>query len=88
MLPMNKLVQDVAEFIKADGHVETSAQGSKWSRRDKIVLFANELSGKYSEHVSVELVSSLIVTYTDALDKEKDDETMDRGRVERVRIKA
>lgn len=74
MLPMNKLVEDIAVFVKDReeevmgtpvGHEDVQKQ------RDEVVLFANDLSEKYAEHVSVELVDTLIVSYQDSLNKEE-----------------
>ncbi len=73
MLPMNKLVEDVAEFIREREQGEVAAAETEEMLRDRIVLFANDLSEKYKEHVSVELVDSLMVSYQDSFDKTKDD---------------
>ncbi len=73
MLPMNKLVEDVAIFMEQRESGEAAAAATEKTLRDEVVLFANELSEKYKEHVSVELVDALIVSYQDSLDKEKDD---------------
>lgn len=75
MLPMNLIMEDIAEFVKRReeevmgtpvGHEDVQKQ------RDEIVLFANELSEKYEELVSVELVDTLMVSYQDSVDTSKD----------------
>jgi hypothetical protein len=89
MLPMNKLMDDIAEFIKEReekvlgtpvGHEDVQRQ------RDEVVLFANEMSDKYEEHVSVELVDTLMVSYQDSLDKEND-ERRENGTTEKNPVK-
>lgn len=76
MLPMNKLMEDVAKFVKERekrvmgtpvGHEDVQKQ------RDEVVLFANEMSDKYEEHVSVELIDTLMTSYQDSINKDKDD---------------
>lgn len=74
MLPMNKLVEDVAVFMEEREKEKGVVVKTEETLRGEVVLFANELSEKHGEHVSVELVDSLIVTYNDAIDKEKDDQ--------------
>lgn len=78
MLPMNKLVEDVAEFMRERreavmgtpvGHEDVQTQ------RDEIVLFANDMSDKYEELVSVELVDTLIMTYEDSVNDNKNGTT-------------
>lgn len=73
MLPMNKLVEDVRAFMIEREKEKGVVVKTEETLRNEVVLFANQLSEKHSEHVSVELVDSLIVTYNDAMDKVKDD---------------
>lgn len=76
MLPMNKLVEDVAEFItqrEEEGLGNPVTGEDVRVQRDNVVLFANDMSDKYKELVSVELVDTLIVSYMDSVDKLKDD---------------
>ncbi len=73
MLPMNKLVEDVAAFMEARAKEAGVVVKTDETLRNEEVLFANELSEKYHEHVSVELVDSFIISYNDSLDKEKDE---------------
>lgn len=62
------------------GHEDVQKQ------RDEVVLFANEMSDKYEEHVSVELVDTLMVSYQDSLDKEND-ERKEKGTTEKNPVK-
>jgi hypothetical protein len=76
MLPMNKIVEDIAEFVKnREAEVMGTPVGHEdvQEQRDEVVLFANELSEKYEELVSVELIDTLMVSYQDSMDKLKDD---------------
>lgn len=70
---MNKLVEDVAEFIKQRKRGEVAAAETEKIFSDKVVLFADDLSKKYKEHVSVKLVVALMTSYQDSIDKKKDD---------------
>ncbi len=73
MLPMNKLVEDIAIFMEEREKEKGVVVKTEETLRSEVVLFANDLSEKYKEHVSVELVDSLIVSYCDSLDKVKDE---------------
>ena len=69
MLPMNKLYEDVADFIRDrdeadEGNVVTGMDIRV--QRDDVVLFAHDLSEKYEELVSVELVDTLTNAYYDS----------------------
>jgi hypothetical protein len=78
MLPMNKLVEEVAEFItqrEEEGLGNPVTGEDVRVQRDNVVLFANDMSDKYKELVSVELVDTLIVSYMDSLDKKKDEDS-------------
>jgi hypothetical protein len=72
MLPMNKIMEDVSKFIEhrdkneEEDHPFDTAKHAK-ERKDSVVLFANEMSGKYEELVSVELVTALMTSYKDSI---------------------
>ncbi len=85
MLPMNKLMEDVIGFVKNREAEVMGAPAcsedvlkqmairlfctSGTVAREQVVLFANEMSDKYEEHVSVELVDTLVTSYQDSVDK-------------------
>ncbi len=71
MLPMNKVCEDIKKFVS--NMDESHPVGSDgWTReREKVVLFANELSEKYGEHVDIKLVKSLIVNIQDSIEKDE-----------------
>ncbi len=73
MLPMNKLVEDVALFMEEREKEKGVVVKTEETLRNEVVIFANKLSEFYKEHVSVELVDTLIVSYCDSLDKIKDE---------------
>lgn len=79
MLPMNKLMEDVAEFTKARESGEVAAAETEEIIKNKVVLFANTLSEKYKEHISVELVVALMTSYQDSVDQKKEDSELKRG---------
>jgi len=69
MLPMNKLYEDVEAYVRErDEETAGSAVTGMDIRveRDNVVLFSNELSEKYDELVSVELVDTLMSCVVDA----------------------
>lgn len=78
MLPMNKLMEDIQTFMeRREEEDEGVPCGSEkvQERREEVILFANEMSDKYEELVSVELVDTLMVSYADSMDKEKDSQS-------------
>ncbi len=77
MLAMNKLVEDVAEFIKKRESEKSVVIKTEEMLMDEVVLFAHDLSEKHNEHVSVELVVNLMTSYQDSIDKKKNDDLLD-----------
>jgi hypothetical protein len=76
MLPMNKIMNDIAIFMEqrdkdeAENHPFDTAKHAQ-ERSDKVVLFANKMSDKYEELVSVELVTTLMTSYKDLTSDKK-----------------
>lgn len=68
MLPMNKICEDIKEFLVVRDKEENVLLIVKTdeTRKSEIVLFANDLSGKYNEHVDVKLVEALIINIQDS----------------------
>lgn len=73
MLPMNKICEDIKAFLirreKEERIVTNFVTGE--SRKTELVLFANELSEEYGDHVDVKLVRSLIVNIQDSIKKDE-----------------
>ncbi len=66
MLPMNKLFEDVSEFMKQRGREDPVVLKTEATLKSEIVLFAHDLSKKHEELVSVELVEALIIACQDS----------------------
>ena len=67
MLPMNKICEDIREFLINRDRGEKLAIETEDDREKPIIIFAHVLSQKYKELVSVKLVKSLIVNIQDSL---------------------
>ena len=67
MLPMNKICEDIREFLINRDRGEKLAVETEDDREKSIIIFAHVLSQKYNELVSVKLVKSLIVNIQDSL---------------------
>ncbi len=74
ILPINKVFDDVCEYVKARDFGFTSepvTAESVYTQEDDVVLFANDLSKKYGVLISVELIEQFIKTYYDSIDKDR-----------------
>ncbi len=78
MLPMNKICEDIKEFIKridSQERIDIEKNGAKSyydnQRKNELILFANKLSESYGEHVDIKLVKSLIVNILNSIKKDE-----------------
>ncbi len=68
MLPMNKICEDIKEFLKKNDIEENVVVKTEETKKSEVVLFADELTEKYGELVSVKLIRSLIVNIQDSVE--------------------
>jgi predicted RNase H-related nuclease YkuK (DUF458 family) len=71
MLPMNKICEDIKEYIKKNDTEEKVVVKTEATKKDELVLFANDLTEKYGEHVDIKLVKSLMVNIQDSTVKDE-----------------